>query len=172
MSGRPAIGLLARMRALPLFAESPISGPYRVARLVLLVGGVAICVVGAIILLNDVAPKRYPGLAVWLVVAVLLHDAVLAPLLVAAGLGLLRARDRLRISARAAAVVQGAVVVAGVLTAVGIPGLLANQRGSANPTIATTPYLLSLAVIWTLAVVAIAVALVVPRLSARRARRK
>ncbi|GAB3410527.1 hypothetical protein GCM10027515_30960 [Schumannella luteola] len=168
----PRIGLLGRVRAMPVFAVSPSTEPYRVARIVLIVIGVAIGVVGGVILLNDVAPKRFVGLATWLIVAVVLHDAVLAPVLVAAGLAFLRVRERLRIGRLAATIVQGALVVAGVLTAIGVPGLLANRRGSANMTIATTPYLLSVAVVWVAAAVVIAAALVLPRAIERRARRK
>ncbi|TPW75509.1 hypothetical protein [Schumannella soli] len=168
----PRVGLVGRVRAMPVFAVSPSTEPYRVARVVLIVIGVAIGVVGGVILLNDVAPKRYVGLATWLIVAVILHDVVLAPVLVAAGLAFLRVRERLRIGRLAATIVQGALVVAGVLTAIGVPGLLANRRGSANPTIATTPYLLSLVIVWGVAVVVVAVALALPRLIERRARKK
>ncbi len=70
--------------------------------------------------------------AVWLVGAVLLHDAVVAPLVLGVGLllGAVPARG----------LVRGALVVAGGLTLIALPVLLAPYRPRANRSVLPLPY--------------------------------
>ena len=55
-------------------------------------------------------PNRYGGLLVWLIGAVIVHDAILAPLV--AGVSLLVAPAGRRVRPAVLAIVQAAVVVA------------------------------------------------------------
>ncbi|MFG2577225.1 hypothetical protein [Streptomyces sp. NPDC048481] len=104
--------------------------------------GLALMGVGAF-QLTDV---RDPiGVLVWLGGAVLLHDAVIAPLVLLVGLVLVRRRAR--------GPVRGALLVAGALTAVALPVLLRPGR-TANPSVLPLDYPRN----WLIAVVAVATA--------------
>ena len=83
-------------------------------RIVLGAAGLALMAVGLYLLVTG---GQFKDAALWLAGAVLLHDLLIAPLVLAAGLllALLPARGLLR----------GALVTAGCLTAVALPVLLA-----------------------------------------------
>lgn len=87
--------------------------------------------VGARMLVDRPAPA---GVASWLAGAVLLHDLVLLPLVLAAGL-LLRRLDGHAVRG----VVRGGLVVAGCVTLVALPPLL-RPGEPANPTVLPLDY--------------------------------
>ncbi|MFE6686265.1 hypothetical protein ACFVFQ_07265 [Streptomyces sp. NPDC057743] len=132
----------------------------RAARLVVGVLGAALLGVGAWLLLDDV--RELAGVAVWLAGAVVLHDAVIAPLVLLAGLVL--GRGGLR------GPVRGALIVAGALTVVALPVLL-RPGPPANPSVLPLDYPRNwlMAVGGVVAVTAVLVA--VPRWIVRRRRR-
>ncbi|WP_236246226.1 hypothetical protein [Streptomyces sp. CC210A] len=111
-------------------------------RWVLGTAGVALMGVGAWLLADTRTPW---DVVVWLGGAVVLHDAVVAPLVL--GLGLLVAR-----TGTARGVVRGALVVAGGLTLVALPVLLAPRRPS-NPSVLPLDYTRN----WLLLLAAVAV---------------
>ncbi|NEA99607.1 hypothetical protein [Streptomyces sp. SID13726] len=90
--------------------------------------GVALMGVGALLL---VEAGDVPDVLVWLAGAVLLHDAVIAPLVLLAGLLLVRGGAR--------GPVRGSLLVAGALTAVALPVLLRPGR-PANPSVLPLDY--------------------------------
>ncbi|WP_329406215.1 hypothetical protein OG802_01075 [Streptomyces sp. NBC_00704] len=102
--------------------------------------GVALMGVGAFQLTDVRDPV---GVLVWLGGAVLLHDAVIAPLLLLVGFVLVRRRAR--------GPVRGALLVAGALTAVALPVLLRPGR-TANPSVLPLDYPRN----WLIAMVAVA----------------
>lgn len=118
----------------------------RVARGVLLLGGVLMLGLGALVLLDTQRPDQILGVAVWLLGAIVLHDAVLSPLLLVANL-LLRRRGR-RVPAVVLAIVQVAVVVGAVLALLVVPEIYARSLNPANPTILVGDYALRLALLW------------------------
>jgi hypothetical protein len=91
-------------------------------------------------LLGDV--RDLAGVLVWLGGAVVLHDAVIGPLVLLAGLVVVRGRAR--------GPVRGALVVAGALTVVALPVLLRPGR-TANSSVLPLDYprnwLIALAVV-------------------------
>ncbi|MEU4876499.1 hypothetical protein [Streptomyces sp. NPDC021608] len=100
----------------------------RAARVLVGTAGVALMGVGGYLL----ADVRDPiGVLVWLGGAVLLHDLVVAPAVLLAGLVLVRRRAR--------GPVRGALLVAGALTAVALPVLLRPGR-TANPSVLPLDY--------------------------------
>ncbi|OII62612.1 hypothetical protein BJP40_27830 [Streptomyces sp. CC53] len=111
-------------------------------RWVLGAAGVTLMGVGAWLLADTRTPW---DVVVWLAGAVVLHDAVVAPLVL--GLGLLVAR-----TGTARGVVRGALVVAGGLTLVALPVLLAPRRPS-NPSVLPLDYTRN----WALLMAAVAV---------------
>ncbi|MEU3777906.1 hypothetical protein AB0F11_32875 [Streptomyces sp. NPDC032472] len=97
---------------------------------------------GGWLLLQQPEPWR---IAVWLGGAVVVHDALVAPLVIAVAALAAAAGLRLR------GVPRGALVVAGSLTAIALPPLL-RPGGVANPTVLPLDYLRN----WLLAMAAVA----------------
>lgn len=126
------------------------------ARGILIALGLALTGFGGLVLLANVPPERYLGIAVWVGAAIVLHDAVIAPVTVAAGLGAARARGR--VGGRGIAVAQGALLIGAILTAISLPAIIASARGNANPTVLVGSYALSLAVAWALLIGVAAIA--------------
>ncbi|WP_432075923.1 hypothetical protein [Streptomyces wuyuanensis] len=90
--------------------------------------GVVMMAVGAALVLSD---RDAPGVLVWLAGALVLHDAVLAPLVL--GVGLLVA------GLPARGVVRGALVVGGSLVLITLP-LLLRPGAPPNPSALPLPY--------------------------------
>lgn len=118
----------------------------RAARGILVALGLALTGVGGLVLLADVPPERYLGIAMWVGAAIVLHDGVIAPITVAVGLG--AGRVRARVGRRGIAIAQGALLVGAILTAIALPAIIASARGNANPTVLVGSYALALGVTW------------------------
>jgi hypothetical protein len=89
-------------------------------RIGLVVAGALLLALGAFRLVTELASGDLVTLAVWLVVAVMLHDAVIAPLTVGVGFTLTRVPERAR------RYLQGALIVAAMITVIALP--LINRR--------------------------------------------
>ncbi|ROS58504.1 hypothetical protein EDF42_3755 [Curtobacterium sp. PhB172] len=110
----------------------------KATRIVLVVLGVLVIAFGAYVLVTSVKPNRIGGLATWLLGAVILHDAILSPFVVGAGLLLRRAGRSLR--AWVLVVVQTVIVLGSVLALVVLPEIAAKRHGQKNPTILPFDY--------------------------------
>lgn len=161
------------MTAAPAVPPAPTPpAPVRVARGVA-VGRAVLIGLGALLLgvaggtlVAGVPAPQWLGILLWLAGAVVLHDAVFAPL-VLIGSRLLR-RAGARVSWVQVAVVQVALVVGGALTLVAFPGIRAQQLGARNPSILVSPYALHLALLWAGLGVLTAVAVLLLGLRRRR----
>lgn len=91
-------------------------------------------------------PNQLIGVAVWLIGAIVLHDAVLSPLLV--GVGLLMRRAGRRVPWSVIALVQGAVVIGCLFTLMFLPEIAVQQRGPKNATVVPLDYAQNLVVMW------------------------
>ncbi|MCX4695416.1 hypothetical protein [Streptomyces sp. NBC_01408] len=106
------------------------------------VGALGVLLLGyGVVLLSD--GGQYVDVAIWLAGAVALHDGVVAPLVLAAGL--------LLTALRASRTVRGALIVAGALTVVALPVLLRPGTPN-NPSVLPLDYPRN----WALALVAVA----------------
>ncbi|MFF3397794.1 hypothetical protein ACFYW6_04665 [Streptomyces sp. NPDC002659] len=103
--------------------------------------GIALMTVGAVLLLTG---GQLKDVALWLAGAIVLHDGIVAPLVL--GVGLLLA------AVPARGTVRGALIVAGCLTAVALPVLL-RPGTPKNPTVLPLDYVRN----WLLALAAVAV---------------
>ncbi|MFE1555045.1 hypothetical protein ACFW6V_08640 [Streptomyces sp. NPDC058734] len=112
------------------------------------VGGIGLVLAGwgGWMLLQQPEPWR---IALWLGGAVVVHDGLIAPLVIAVGALTAAAGVRLR------GVPRGALIVAGSLTAVALPPLL-RPEGVANPTVLPLDYVRN----WLLAMAAVALSAV------------
>ncbi|MDT0306659.1 hypothetical protein RM780_06745 [Streptomyces sp. DSM 44917] len=106
-------------------------GAVAVARAALGAAGVALVAAGVRLLLVTTAEGTPWDVARWLAGAVLLHDLVLVPLVLAAGLALRRVPGR--------GAVRGGLLTAGCLVLVALPALL-RPGGARNPTVVSTDY--------------------------------
>lgn len=141
----------------------------RVTRIVLIALGLAGLAWGAYVLVDSVKPARIPGLALWMGAAIVLHDGVISPLVFFCGILLRRAGHR--ISGTVILVVQGAIVVGSVMSLIVVPLLIAQSRGTGNPTVLPLDYGVNFAVFWgVLAVVAAAVSFALYARGRRRLR--
>ncbi|WP_207453811.1 hypothetical protein [Desertivibrio insolitus] len=129
----------------------------KTARIVLVAVGVLVLVVGVAVLLSDVSPRRYLGLGAWLLGALVVHDAVIAPVVL--GVGALLRRAGRRMPGGVLVIVQVALVVAAVVTALVMPEVFKRGIGTANPTVLPLDYGVNLALFYVGLAVATGVAI-------------
>lgn len=91
----------------------------RTWRILLAVSGILLGLFGVLRLLTQIPDSNLVVLAVWLVAAVVIHDGVLSPAILAVGWALARA-----IPPRARRYVQAALISGGLIVAVAIPLIL------------------------------------------------
>ncbi len=137
-----------------------------VVRVVLIAGGLAFLALGGLVLLLDVNPARYLGIALWFAGAIVVHDALIAPGVVVVGIVLRRLGRKL--PGAIVAIIQGAIAVLAIVTAIVVPEILKKQIGSANPSILPLDYAGNLAALYLGTALATLVAIVVYVLVAAR----
>jgi hypothetical protein len=140
--------------------------PVRIARIVLIGVGAVLVGVGGGALVAGVPPRQWIGILLWMAGAIVLHDAVFAPL-VLIGSRLLR-RIGARVSWVQVAVVQVALVVGAALTLIAIPGIAAQRIGARSTSVLVFAYAPTLAVAW--AAIGLLTALIVLAIGLRRRR--
>jgi hypothetical protein len=139
----------------------------RVAQIVLIVAGVLMLGIGGIVVLNDVGSlQSYGGILLWFVGAIIIHDAIIAP--VVFGIGVLMRKVGRRIPGAVLLILQAAIVVVAIMTALVVPEILKKDIGTANPTILPLDYAANLSGFYGLIVVLTVVAIVVYLLIAAR----
>lgn len=140
--------------------------PYRRSRLVLGAVGIALLGLGAILFVDEIPLHRWSGVGGWLLGALVVHDGLIAGLIVLLSVLLRRSGW----SAATKAIVNGALAVGGVMALVVVPAAVKRAIGTANPTILPLDYLGTL--VWfelTLAAVALVAIATVRAVRARRA---
>lgn len=155
----------APLRAAPVRVPLTVIQRWQVG---LIAVGIGLLLVGAVVLLMDVSPDRYLGIAVWFVGALILHDGIAA--MVVFGISIVMRRAGRRIPLPVIAIVQGALVIGAIVTAIVVPEILKKNIGSANPTILPLDYGLHLVLFYAGLAVATVIAIVGYLLIARRAR--
>jgi len=130
----------------------------RAARGVLIAAGVLGLALGAYVLLDTVALRRLPGVALWIGAAIVLHDAVISPLVF--GLGVLTRRAGHRLAGGIIVTAQAAIVLGSLMTLIVLPAIVAQDLGPKNPSILPLDYALNLGLFWlVLAAVSVLVSL-------------
>lgn len=131
----------------PAGADVPADGRrMRLARVVLVSLGVIGLGWAAVLLVDTVAPNRLPGVALWLGGAILLHDAVLSPLVFA--LGALTRRAGHRLAGSVIVTGQAAILLGSLVTLIVLPEIVARGLGPRNPTVLPLDYAQNLGVFW------------------------
>jgi|GEM_PF-554711 len=142
----------------------------RVARTILILIGTAGLLFGLFVLFDTVRIARLPGVALWLGAAIVLHDAVLAPLVFCCGL-LLRRAGR-RVTGTIVLVAQGAIVVGSIMTLIVVPAIIAQSLAPTNPSLLPLDYGRNLALFWLAVAVVATVWSVVLYARSRRANQR
>jgi hypothetical protein len=122
------------------------SGRMRAARVVLVGVGILGLALGGYVLVDTVALRRLPGLALWIGAAIVLHDAVLAPIVF--GLGVLTRRAGHRVAGSVIMTVQATIVLGSLITLIVLPMLAAQRLGAKNPTVLPLDYAANLGLFW------------------------
>lgn len=135
----------------------------KIARVVLVMLGVGLLVLGGIVLLQDVKPVRYVGILWWFAGAIIIHDGILSFVIV--GISLFFRRVRLRLVP--VLIVQGALAIAALFALLVVPEILKQGIGTANATLLPLDYGVNLAVFYAVLVVVTAAALAVYRVVRR-----
>jgi hypothetical protein len=142
----------------------------RVWRIALVVAGVLLLAVGAVTMLGDVNPKRYVGLLTWFVGALVIHDGIIA--FVVVGINVAMRRAGRRVPLPVLLILQGAIVVGAIMALIVFPEIAKQAIGSANPTLLPLDYARNLAVFYAALAAVTAVAIVAYlRVTAGRAAR-
>jgi len=115
-------------------------------RWVLVGGGVLLLAWGALVMFDSVRTTRIPGVALWIAAAIVLHDGILAPIVVALGIALRRAGRR--VTGTVVAIVQGGIVVGSIVSLIAVPTIVAKNFAPANPTVLPLNYGLNLFIFW------------------------
>ena len=118
----------------------------RAARVGLIIAGVLGLALGAYVLVDTVALRRLPGVALWIGAAIVLHDAVISPLVF--GLGVLTRRAGHRLAGGIIVTVQAAIVLGSLMTLIVLPAIVAQGLGTKNPSILPLDYALNLGLFW------------------------
>ncbi|MGC5223882.1 hypothetical protein ACPW96_15020 [Micromonospora sp. DT81.3] len=121
-------------------------------RTILIGSGVLVAVIGGIVLLNDIPPRQYPAIIVWLVAVLIAHDVVIAGIVF--GVAFAGRRVEGRMPHRSILVAQGALAVGGIMVLLVVPEIVKKAVGTANPSILPLDYGDNLAIL----LVALAVA--------------
>ncbi|TFC86091.1 hypothetical protein E3T28_07245 [Cryobacterium sinapicolor] len=142
----------------------------RAVRTSLILIGTAGLLFGLYVLFDTVRLTRLPGVALWIGAAIVLHDAVLAPLVFFSGI-LLRRAGR-RVAGTIVLVVQGAIVVGSIMTLIVVPAIVAKSLSSNNPSILPLDYGRNLALFWVVVALVATVWSVVIYARSRRANQR
>jgi len=129
--------------------------------------GLLLLAIGGLVLVLDVGPSEFVGIAIWFAGAIILHDGILAPIVFGVSLMLRRAGKRIPLGALL--IVQGAVVVGAMTALLVVPEQLKQAIGTANPTILPLNYGVNL-VVFGVVLIAVTVLAVVVYLRRVRAR--
>ncbi|MEP6478387.1 MAG: hypothetical protein ABJB03_03265 [Rhodoglobus sp.] len=137
-------------------------------RIALVLLGLVLLSIGGITLLDQVPPARYPGIALWLLGALILHDGIGA--MAVFGVSVL-ARRAQRIPLPVVLIVQGAAAIVVIVVVLVLPEIVKRAIGTANPSILPLDYIVNLALFCAGVVTAAGVAIVAYLLVTRRSAR-
>lgn len=127
-------------------AEPVVTGRMRAARVILIAIGILGLGWGVYVMFDTVSPRRLPGVVLWIGAAIVLHDAVISPLIF--GLGVLTRRAGHRLIGGIIVTVQAAIVVGSMMSLIVVPAIVAQSFAPKNPTVLPLDYALNLGLFW------------------------
>jgi type IV secretory pathway TrbD component len=118
----------------------------RLARGILIGVGVLGLLLGAVVLVSKQDLPAILGLAAWMLGAIILHDAVISPLVFL--VGVLARRAGRRVSRGLLLIIQGGIVIGCLLMLLVVPEIYAKTLGTANDTVLPFDYAARLGLMW------------------------
>jgi hypothetical protein len=140
--------------------------PIKAWRIALVMLGVLLLLLGAYVLVDTVKPIKIAGLGLWLVLALIVHDGIIA--LVTFGVAFLLRKAGRAIPIAVLAIVQAGLVVCSIFAIIVLPAAYKRSIGTKNPTVLPLDYGPSLVILWAVIVVLTALAVVGYTVLARR----
>jgi hypothetical protein len=134
------------------------TGSMKAWRAVLVVLGVLLLLLGASVLIGTVKPLKIAGVALWFVLALIVHDGIIA--FVTFGVAFLLRKAGRALPIAALAIVQAGLVVCSVFAIIVLPAAYKKSIGSKNPTVLPLDYGPSLVILWAVIVVLTALAVI------------
>jgi hypothetical protein len=132
--------------------------------------GVAILLLSGYILLTTVKPTRYIGIVEWFVAAIIIHDALIAPIVFGAGVIMRRLGKRIPLAVLG--IVQGGLVIGAVFTIVLVPEILAQRNAHLFETLLPFDYVRNLGILWVGTLVLTGAAVAVYLIASRRLKKR
>jgi hypothetical protein len=123
----------------------------KASRIILLVFGVLLLALGAVVLVDTVKPVKIVGIASWFLLALIVHDGVIA--FAAFGVALAMRKVGRRVPLPVIAIVQGALVLSAVFALLVLPEIYKQHLGSKNYTVLPLDYGLGLLMLWAATIV-------------------
>ena len=106
--------------------------------------GILLASVGGLVVLNDVPPRQYPAILAWLVIALVVHDVVIAGLVFVVAFAGRRAATR--VPATPIVIAQTALAVGAIVALIVVPEIVKRAIGTADPSILPLNYAANLAI--------------------------
>ena len=135
-------------------------------RIGLVVLGVLLLVIGAAVMVDTVAPVKIAGLTSWFVLAIILHDGIIA--FVTFGAAFLMRKAGRRMPVAVIVIVQSGLVVGSVFAIIVLPAVYKKFLGTRNPTVLPLDYGVGILILWVAVAAATALAVVAFYAFARR----
>jgi len=135
-------------------------------RVALTVVGLLLLALGAYVMVDTVKPVKIAGVALWLLLALVIHDGIIA--FVTFGVAFLLRKAGRKIPIAVLAIVQAGLVVCSIFAIIVLPAAYKKSIGVSNATVLPLDYAPSLVVFWAVTVVLTALAVVGYTALARR----
>jgi len=132
----------------------------------LTVVGLLLLALGAYVMVDTVKPVKIAGVALWLLLALVIHDGIIA--FVTFGVAFLLRKAGRKIPIAVLAIVQAGLVVCSIFAIIVLPAAYKKSIGVSNATVLPLDYAPSLVVFWAVTVVLTALAVVGYTALARR----
>ena len=135
-------------------------------RVALIVLGLLLLALGAYVMVDTVKPVKIAGVALWLLLALVVHDGIIA--FVTFGVAFLLRKAGRKLPIAVLAIVQAGLVVCSIFAIIVLPAAYKKSIGVANATVLPLDYAPSLVIFWAVTVVLTALAVVGYTALARR----
>ena len=120
-------------------------------RVSLIVLGVLLLALGAYVMVDTVTPVKIAGVALWFLLALIVHDGIIA--FVTFGVAFLLRKAGRKISIAVLAIVQAGLVVCSIFAIIVLPAAYKKSIGANNATVLPLDYAPSLLIFWAVVVV-------------------
>ncbi len=135
-------------------------------RVTLVVLGLLLLALGAYVMVDTVTPVKIAGVALWLLLALIVHDGIIA--LVTFGVAFLLRKSGRTIPIAVLAIVQAGLVLCSIFAIIVLPAAYKKSIGANNSTVLPLDYAPSLVIFWAVVVVLTGLAVVGYTALARR----